>query len=97
MSEPASSPFVPIADVQERAIAMVQGRIISVSIEPADASPTLTARVEDPTGVIDAVFLGRREIPGLEPGQTVRLTGRVASTESVPRFFNPRYELVWQQ
>ena len=84
---------VPISEVEPRTMVTVRGRIVSIHVEPADAAPSLTARVQDATGRIEAVFMGRRSIPGIEPGQHVVLAGRVAATGAMPRLFNPRYEL----
>lgn len=83
-----------IADCPARALARVRGRIVAVQIEPHDAAPRLVARVEDGTGRLDAVFMGRRTIPGIEPGAVVELEGRVCASSSLPRVFNPGYTLV---
>lgn len=87
---------VPMADVEARSVARVRGRIVAIHVEPAGAAPRLTARVEDGTGRIDAVFIGRRGIDGIEPGSIVVLEGRVCIGEPVPRIYNPRYELLWR-
>lgn len=71
----------------------VHGRVASVRVEPGDAAPCLTARVQDDTGVIDAVFMGRREILGIEPGAVIDLQGRVSAGESTSRMYNPAYVL----
>ncbi|WP_430869096.1 OB-fold nucleic acid binding domain-containing protein [Demequina aurantiaca] len=83
----------PISDIQARTYARVEGRIVWVQVEPSDAQPRLTARIEDPSGRMDAVFQGRRVIPGIEPGRRVVLEGRVCEALAVPLMYNPRYEL----
>jgi RecJ-like exonuclease len=88
-----AAPIVPIADVVERTVVKVRGRIVSIQVEPAGNAPTLTARVQDESGRIDAVFMGRRAVPGIEPGQHITLEGRACATSSLMRFYNPRYEL----
>ncbi|WP_084037845.1 OB-fold nucleic acid binding domain-containing protein [Demequina sp. NBRC 110053] len=82
-----------ISDVSVREIATVEGRIVSITVEPRDAAPQLTARIDDGTGRIDAVFLGRRSIAGIEPGARVSVEGRVCAAEPTLRVFNPRFEL----
>lgn len=83
----------PVGRVEVRAIEKTQGRIAYIEVSPHDAPATLTIRVVDPTGALDCVFLGRRLIPGLDPGAIVCVEGRVAEGDGVPRMYNPRYEL----
>ena len=82
-----------IADAVAREVATVSGRIVSLQVEPHDAAPQLTARLDDGTGRIDAVFMGRRAIPGIEAGAHVTLKGRVSHAEAMPRIYNPQYWL----
>lgn len=91
---PTADTTTPIADAKPRAYARVAGRIVWVQVEPSDAAPQLTARIEDGTGRMDAVFQGRRAIAGIEPGRKVVLEGRVCAALAVPLMYNPRYELV---
>jgi len=83
-----------IADCHERSVVRIRGRVIAIQVEPLDAPPKLTARLADKSGRIDAVFLGRRSIPGIEPGAVVDMEGRVCATEDLPLLFNPSYVLV---
>ena len=39
------------------------------------------------------VWLGRRRIPGIEPGRTVTARGRFAAVEGKRVIYNPWYEL----
>jgi len=87
---------VAISEVALRAIARVEGRVGSVHIEPAGVAPTLIARVDDGTGELDAVFMGRRSIDGIEPGRALAVEGRVSMANGRLRMYNPRYELQWR-
>jgi hypothetical protein len=91
---PAMETATPIAQAQARTYARVAGRIVWVQVEPSDAPPQLTARIEDRSGRMDAVFQGRRAIAGIEPGRRVVLEGRICEASAVPLMYNPRYELV---
>ena len=82
-----------ISSVRTREVATVEGRVVAITVEPRDAAPSLVARVDDGTGRIDAVFMGRRAIAGIEPGARVALAGRVCAAEAAPRLYNPRFEL----
>ncbi|WP_296664387.1 OB-fold nucleic acid binding domain-containing protein [Demequina sp.] len=84
----------PISEVQPREVARVAGRVVAIQVEPSDAPPAFTVRLEDATGRIDAVFMGRRDVPGIGPGARLELEGRVCATDSVPRLYNPRYQLI---
>ncbi|WP_062212468.1 OB-fold nucleic acid binding domain-containing protein [Demequina oxidasica] len=84
----------PISEAQPRTYARVAGRIVWVQVEPSDAAPRLTARIEDQSGRLDAIFQGRRAIAGIEPGRRVVLEGRICEAIAVPLMYNPRYELV---
>lgn len=86
--------ITPIADAVARTYARVQGRIVWVQVEPSDAQPRLTARIADESGRMDAVFMGRRAIIGIEPGRRVVLEGRVCESTVYPLMYNPRYELI---
>ncbi|WP_062079323.1 OB-fold nucleic acid binding domain-containing protein [Demequina globuliformis] len=84
---------VPISAARARTEASVRGRIVSIRVEPRDAAPQLTARIDDGSGRLDVVFMGRREVPGIEPGAIVSVHGRVSAAEALPRIFNPEYTL----
>jgi hypothetical protein len=42
---------------------------------------------------VTLVWLGRRRIPGIEPGRTLTACGRFADVEGKRVIYNPRYEL----
>jgi len=84
----------PARDLAPRTLARVTGRIVAVQVEPADAAPKVIVRVDDGTGVVHAVFMGRRQMPGIEPGRILDLEGRICETSAEPKIYNPRYELV---
>lgn len=85
--------WTPLGEVVPRSLDHVGGRITHVEVSPHDAPARLVVRIQDPTGAMDLVFLGRRMIAGLEPGTIVCAAGRVAESDDVPIMFNPRYEL----
>lgn len=71
----------------------VLGRLRSVELCPREAVATLEAELYDGTDDITLVWLGRRRIPGIEPGRTLRASGRVAVREGRKVLYNPYYEL----
>jgi len=73
----------------------VLGRLRSVELCPREAVATLEAELFDGTEAITLVWLGRRRIPGIEPGRTVRASGRLAVRDGRKVLYNPYYELQW--
>ena len=71
----------------------VIGRLRSVELCPRDAVATLEAELYDGTEGVTLVWLGRRRIPGIEPGRTVKARGRVAERDGRKVLYNPYYEL----
>jgi hypothetical protein len=55
----------------------------------------LACEVADSTGELTAVFYGRAQIAGLEPGRRIRLRGMVGiGADGRPAMVNPAYELL---
>ena len=71
----------------------VIGRLRSVEHCPRAAVATLEAELFDGSEAITLVWLGRRRIPGIEPGRTVRASGRLAVRDGRKVLYNPYYEL----
>ncbi len=71
----------------------VLGRLRSVELCPRQAVASLEAELFDGTEGITLVWLGRRRIPGIEPGRTLRASGRVAVRDGQKVLYNPYYEL----
>jgi hypothetical protein len=42
---------------------------------------------------VTLVWLGRRRIPGIEPGRTIMAQGRIAMRDGRKVLYNPYYEL----
>jgi hypothetical protein len=84
----------PISDLPSRRTATVCGTLRSVTLRPRAGVPALEAELYDGTGALALVWLGRRQIAGIEPGRRVRVTGLVTDAHEQRIVFNPRYELV---
>lgn len=81
-------------EIPARRPVFVAGEVHSVRIVPRAGAASLEASVQDGHGSLTVVFLGRRKIPGLEPGRRVRLEGVVADARGQRVMFNPVYTLV---
>jgi RecG-like helicase len=83
----------PVADCRKGEVVTVTGRLKSVVYTPREHVPTLEAELFDGSGSVTLVWLGRRRIPGIEPGRTLTAHGRFASFDGRQVIYNPRYEL----
>jgi hypothetical protein len=81
-----------IASAEDRAKVRLQGTLQSVSLRPRGGVLALEAELYDGTGTLTLIWLGRRQITGIDPGRTVRVEGRIGIPNGGPVMFNPRYE-----
>lgn len=84
----------PIARLEQRRPATVCGTLRSVTLRPRAGVPALEAELYDGSGTLNVIWLGRRQIAGIEPGRRIRVHGMVTRAEGEAAVFNPRYELV---
>ena len=73
--------------------AVVFGRLKSVIYTPRQHVPTLHAELVDGTGSMALVWLGRRRIPGIEPGRSIEAQGCITESDDGLIIYNPRYDL----
>ena len=71
----------------------IRGMVRSVTLRPRSTVPALEIELYDGSGSIAVVWLGRRRIPGIDPGRTMVVNGRLTCTTANPTIYNPRYEL----
>lgn len=69
------------------------GVLNSVMVRPVAGAPALEADLYDGTGHLTLVWLGRRQIAGIEAGRAIVITGRMTCDATGTTIFNPRYEL----
>lgn len=84
----------PIAQLQVRQRAQVCGTLRAVTLRPRGGVPALVAELYDGSGSLSLVWLGRRQIRGIEPGRRIRVQGLLTEVGGNRTIFNPRYELV---
>jgi hypothetical protein len=88
-----SAGATPIKACATRRHVCVAGTLRTVTLRPRGGAPALEAELYDGSDVIDLVWLGRRRIPGIEPGRLLRAEGLVSFQDGRKVMFNPRYEL----
>ncbi len=82
-----------VCDLSRHERVTVCGTLRSVTLRPRAGVPALVADLYDGTGSICLVWLGRRQIPGIDAGRSIVCFGRVTSDGDALTIFNPRYEL----
>jgi hypothetical protein len=92
-AEAASAGCEPVSACRKGKVVTVTGRLKSVVYTPRETVPTLEAELFDGSGSLTLVWLGRRRIPGIEPGRTLTARGRFAAFDGRQVIYNPWYEL----
>ena len=78
-----------IADSRHREIVDVAGTLRAVTIRPRGSTLTMEAELWDGTGRVLLVWLGRRDIPGIEPGRKIVVHGRLTSVKGERAIYQP--------
>jgi RecG-like helicase len=66
----------------------------SVRVAPQRDVPTLECTIDDGTGTLTAVFLGRRDLAGVKVGSRIEVNGTVGVHQNRLAILNPDYRLV---
>jgi RecG-like helicase len=92
--ESASKGATALERCQDRRRVTVLGTVRSLTLRPRAGTPSLEVELYDGSGTVTLVWLGRRELAGLEPGRRLRVSGRITTSGDRRVIFNPRYEFV---
>jgi amino acid transporter len=84
----------PLGEVSHRKRARVAGRVRTVSVQAWAGVPAFECTVVDKSGALTIVFLGRRSVPGIEPGTQLAAEGMVGSHRGRLAMLNPGYQLL---
>lgn len=72
----------------------VVGTLRSVECNGKGCDDAIRAELFDGTDTIELVWLGRRRIPGIESGRTLRVQGRLGKLDNGSKaIYNPHYEI----
>jgi hypothetical protein len=85
---------VPIRSCEDRQQVRLTGTVSTVTINPRGGHPALEVEMRDGSGAVTLVWLGRRQIPGIDPGRTIKVYGRISCRDGRRLLYNPRYELL---
>lgn len=81
-------------DVRAREQLCARGVVSSVTRSTPLEPPRLEITVSDGRTEIHAVFMGRRDVPGLTVGRPVTVCGRFTTVDGDLVTLNPEYELL---
>jgi len=71
----------------------VAGMLRAVTLRPQGTSQVMEADLWDGTGSVTLIWLGRREIAGIQPGRRIVVHGRLTCVRGERAIYNPSYEL----
>jgi RecG-like helicase len=85
---------MPIEECKDRQRVQLTGTVSTVTINPRAGHPALEVELRDGSGAVTLVWLGRRQIPGIDCGRTLKVSGRISCHDGRRLIYNPRYELM---
>jgi hypothetical protein len=65
----------------------------SLRVRPLGDVPAVEVILADGTGAVSVIFLGRRQVPGIDVGTRLRATGMVGERGGRLAILNPTYRL----
>jgi hypothetical protein len=92
-TEAVSAGATHVAQCSVGAPVCVAGQLRAVVLRPRAGAPTLEAELYDGTGTVTLIWLGRRQIRGIDPGRSLVARGRLTKQDGRPTIYNPSYEL----
>jgi len=84
---------IPMAEARARVRARFEGTVRRIRIQSLAGAPTLEVQLDDETGRISALFMGRRGIGGVECGRRLAIEGTPVVGERGLTLYNPAYDL----
>lgn len=84
----------PIGEMQPRVRCRVGGEVSRMRLTPRSGGPALQIGIDDGTGRANAIFTGRRSIPGIEFGRHLILEGVAHVHDGELVLLNPAYTLL---
>ena len=83
---------VRIRDASTRSKVKLAGVVRRITVRPLEGSESLEALLDDGTGAVTVVWMGRRSIHGLNLGTRLIVEGLLAEQRGERRVVNPVFE-----
>ncbi len=90
-SRPSRGPSVS-EDAAPRSHVKLAGVVRRITVRPLEGSESLEALIDDGTGEVNVVWMGRRSIPGVNLGTRLVVEGFLGQQRSERRLVNPKFE-----
>lgn len=84
--------MVRIRDATPRTRVKLAGVVRRITVRPLEGNESLEALLDDGTGEVTVVWMGRRSIPGLNLGTRLIVKGLLAEQRGERRIVNPQFE-----
>ena len=91
---PEPKPTTPAHKLRPHQPETAEGVISTVDVQPHGSGQLLRCEVSDQSGRFLVLFYGRTHIPGISPGQRIRVCGTVGRYNGEPAIANPKYDLI---
>ncbi|MHB8320228.1 MAG: single stranded DNA-binding domain-containing protein [Acidimicrobiales bacterium] len=82
-----------ISDVRPRGRLVVTGTIVAVGTVKVGRSESFSCEVDDGTGTMTVIFVGRTHLPGIEVGAKCTVEGTARVEKGGVAVWNPLYRL----
>ncbi|WP_231928115.1 single stranded DNA-binding domain-containing protein [Devriesea agamarum] len=89
----AKAGYDSVAAITDRRKVKLIGFISSMVLHPKQTAASVEADLNDGTGTITLVWLGRHDIDGIVPGARLSVEGFAARRDGRRVMYNPRYRL----
>jgi amino acid transporter len=84
----------PIAEVRWRQRVTIEGRVQTLRVKPSGNGSSVELILDDGTGAMSVVFVGRKQVGGVEVGSRLRAQGTAAEHHGRLAILNPSYSLL---
>lgn len=92
--EAAAAGCATLAHSRMREQVRLRGTVARVTLNPRGVNRWLEAVLDDGSGEVTLIWMGRRVVRGIEPGRKLELEGRLTLFEGRPTIYNPKYSLL---
>ena len=92
--DPPPPGVTAIADARARVPGRFEGDVRRIRIHSLASVPTLEVQLDDGSGRISALFMGRRGINGIDCGRHLAIEGTPVAGERGLTLYNPVYDLL---
>lgn len=86
-----ASGALPLNQCRPRQKVVLRGKVTTVTISPAAG---VEAELDDGTGTVSLIWMGRRRLECVTPGKELLVTGRLSEEEGRMVIYNPEFEVL---